>query len=460
MRGTNIVTRFLCFFLGSLSLLAASCMSDDESEEPESYCYIKSVKLGSLKRTIHTKDSLGNDSVYYTSYSGTYFPMTIDQHKLTIENRDSLLYESKVTSVLVTISFDGDGMGWRSAVDTTEAWTTYNSTDSLDLTHPLQLKVVAADQIHSRIYTLKLNIHQQQGDSLYWHHTDTTEHRLGFFNEMRATTLGNTVMVLGKNSAQVVQMAHREATGSWTIVDTNLPSSTIVESLLEYRDTLYVSTSDGMLFLSSDGTSWTQLGSTFLGQRLVAVTDKGYYTLANGQVFASTDAIEWNVEKLDTGTEWLPDSRLCSRFYQQDNGNYRILMCGARSSSPEEECVVWSKMWFDSQDEAEAEWVYFTLTSDNRYPCPSLECLTLLPYDGYTYAIGGAGKNHQALDNIYISKDHGITWKADPELHLPFELKGVRGPLTATVDENDVIWLIANGQIWRGRLNRLGFARN
>ena len=78
-------------------------------------------------------------------------------------------------------------------------------------------------------------------------------------------------------------------------------------------------------------------------------------------------------------------------------------------------------------------------------------------------AFGGAsvtGKGtHKAMDALYISQDYGITWNKDSELHLPKALKGVNGPISSVVDDNNVIWIIANGEVWRGKLNRLDFER-
>ena len=65
----------------------------------------------------------------------------------------------------------------------------------------------------------------------------------------------------------------------------------------------------------------------------------------------------------------------------------------------------------------------------------------------------------KALDAMYISHDYGITWRPDAELHMPFELYGVDGCITSTVDKNNFIWILTNAQVWRGRLNKLGFAQ-
>ena len=67
--------------------------------------------------------------------------------------------------------------------------------------------------------------------------------------------------------------------------------------------------------------------------------------------------------------------------------------------------------------------------------------------------------SHKALDAMYVSQDYGITWRPSTDIHLPVELKGADGCITSTVDENYFIWIITNAQVWRGRLNRLGFVQ-
>ena len=134
--------------------------------------------------------------------------------------------------------------------------------------------------------------------------------------------------------------------------------------------------------------------------------------------------------------------------------------CGTICVIEDEYCQVWSKMWQASSSENETEWTYFCHTRENPYNCPRLENLVLLPYDGKMWVMGGAGAGYKAFEYIFISNDHGITWKPDADLHMPSEMLGVSEPFAATVDENNYIWLFAGNQVWRGRINRLGFARS
>ena len=111
--------------------------------------------------------------------------------------------------------------------------------------------------------------------------------------------------------------------------------------------------------------------------------------------------------------------------------------------------------------EEDAEWMFFPLSPDNTIPCPRLNHFNLLEYDDKCIAFGGASADgkQKALDGIYVSQDYGITWRPSTEIHMPIELEGIEGCIASTVDTNNYIWIITNAQVWRGRLNRLGFAQ-
>lgn len=450
-----------------LPFLVASCWNDPEETELDDYCYIKSVTLGSIKRARHTTDSLGNDSIYYTTFTASSVNMTIDQKALTVENRDSLLYGTVPTSVPVTISYDGATLMYRHPAkegEEEEEWTTYDEKDSLDLTQPMHLLLWANNGVDYRVYTLKLNIHQQEGDSLYWSQTDLDATAFEDMTYTRAAVQNGSLMVLGE-SPYGVQLATRNgiaSTGVWTKKITNLPLSAQVSTLRQQGGKMYMSTQEGAIYTSTDGADWQQEGQTVPTLSLVAVSEKFYYALIDGTLHRSANAVDWTAESLDDDVQYLPVSQIYSRVYTQENGNNRILICGNRNVDSDQTAVVWSKLWYDDLTEEQAEWTYFTQTHENPYSCPRLENLTILPYDGRMVAIGGKSLGqgtHKACDHLYFSDDNGITWKADPELHLPEQLLGASGPLTAAVDDNNYLWIIVNQQVWRGRLNRLGFAR-
>ena len=454
MRANQIIRNKSLLLLLALVLLASSCSEKDNVVSTSNdYCYISSVILGNVKRKVQNTN---------VTFSAVDYEMTINQRTNNIENRDSLPYGSQLSRVIATIHFDGSTLAYREKGSNSE-WTSYNATDSLDLTKPLELFLTSNDNQSSRIYTLKVNVHQQEGDSLFWKQCDNNVAELTDMTDMKAFVLKDKLFVLGQKASGIT-LAERSSTeteGEWTETPiTDLPATTDIQTLRQYEDMLYLSTNDGSIFSSADAKGWRQEGSTYSAPlKLVEKTEKYYYAISEGKILRSADASTWEEETLDTDATMLPTTDIRALSAEQANGNNRIILVGQSENS--DNAVVWNKMWNDSEKEENAEWIYFPITHDNNIPCPRLEYLNLLSYDGKCIAFGGASidNSKKALETMYVSQDYGITWRPDKEHRMPVELKGIEGCITSTVDENYFIWIITNAQVWRGRLNRLGFAQ-
>lgn len=454
MRANQIIRNKSLLLLLALVLLASSCSEKDNVVSTSNdYCYISSVILGNVKRKVQNAN---------VTFSAVDYEMTINQRTNNIENRDSLPYGSQLSRVIATIHFDGSTLAYREKGSNSE-WTSYNATDSLDLTKPLELFLTSNDNQSSRIYTLKVNVHQQEGDSLFWKQCDNNVAELTDMTDMKAFVLNNKLFVLGQKASGITlaERSSTEAEGEWTETPvTDLPATTDIQTLRQYEDMLYLSTNDGSIFSSADAKGWRQEGSTYSAPlKLVEKTEKYYYAISEGKILRSADASTWEEETLDTDATMLPTTDIRALSVEQANGNNRIILVGQSANS--DNAVVWNKMWNDSEQEENAEWIYFPITHDNNIPCPRLEYLNLLSYDGKCIAFGGASidNSKKALETMYVSQDYGITWRPDKEHRMPVELKGIEGCITSTVDENYFIWIITNAQVWRGRLNRLGFAQ-
>ena len=454
MRANQIIRNKSLLLLLALVLLASSCSEKDNVVSTSNdYCYISSVILGNVKRKVQNTN---------VTFSAVDYEMTINQRTNNIENRDSLPYGSQLSRVIATIHFDGSTLAYREKGSNSE-WTSYNATDSLDLTKPLELFLTSNDNQSSRIYTLKVNVHQQEGDSLFWKQCDNNVAELTDMTDMKAFVLKDKLFVLGQKASGITlaERSSTEAEGEWTETPvTDLPATTDIQTLRQYEDMLYLSTNDGSIFSSADAKGWRQEGSTYSAPlKLVEKTEKYYYAISEGKILRSADASTWEEESLDTDATMLPTTDIRALSAEQANGNNRIILVGQSENS--DNAVVWNKMWNDSEQEENAEWIYFPITHDNNIPCPRLEYLNLLPYDGKCIAFGGASidNSKKALETMYVSQDYGITWRPDKEHRMPVELKGIEGCITSTVDENYFIWIITNAQVWRGRLNRLGFAQ-
>ena len=442
------------WLLVCLPILFISCIKDEEVVLDD-YCYISSVSLGNVKRVVKS-----GDSNVYSSYTASYYRMTIDQRKQSIENHDSLLYGSNMNAVLLNISYSGSYLAYRKITpDNDGVWQAYSPTDSIDLTSPIELHLLSNDSRSSRVYTLKVNVHQQEGDSLYWTKVDELEAGTGFeaMTETRAAIVdGNNLVVLGRAGGDIrlgKRVVHSDE-AQWEFVDTDLPTDADLQTLAKGKGKLYVSTAEGAFYESSNAETWTRIGTGVPGMKLAAVTKDYFYALAGGKMYSSQGATDWTrEERLDEKSDSLPTDVIGTLDFIQPNGNNRLVMVGHHTDDAVSKTMVWNKMWNSGLAEGEAEWTFVNWTRDNKNLLPVMEHTCLMKYDGKCLAFG------RGSDKMYFSSDYGITWRTDSGLHLPLELEQVPGNLTSAVGDDNVIWIIAGNSVWKGRLNRLGFAR-
>lgn len=446
--------------------LISSCGSEEDVADDD-YCYIWEVSLGSLRREVNMLETLGKDTTIATSYTGTNYPMTINQRTLMIENMDSLLYGTQLRSVLVNISYAGSKLMYFTKIGADSIWLDYNSTDSMDLRNPLKLMLIANNGLSSRLYTLKLNVHSVEGDSLYWKKAGDAVPQLQGMSQHCAIIVQGCLAVLGK-TANTISLVERTSEGVWNDSPTNLSFNADLQTVVKKGDSFFVSTAEGDIYTTEDGRNWQKLNIVqHPGLVLAGATSDYLYALMDGKLYRcyKDELDEWNFqsEALDESSMALPSSEVKTLLMQQANGNQRLVLVGNRAGEDNKTSDVWSKMWGKGTSESEAEWVYFNQTEDNKCTLPQLEYLNLIQYDGKCMAFGGAsvaGKGtNKAMDVLYVSENYGISWNKNSELHLPTELKGVGGPISCVVDEDNVIWIIANGEVWRGKLNRLDFKR-
>jgi hypothetical protein len=129
-----------------------------------------------------------------------------------------------------------------------------------------------------------------------------------------------------------------------------------------------------------------------------------------------------------------------------------VLMAGTCNGS----ISVWRKIVDLDWGAPESSWSYMDRAGEEEFDLPVLSNLSLVYYDKSILAFGGDYKT------IYQSRDNGITWKTNKAYVMPKDFDYQVESVKVAVDEEDYIWLyckLINGdkQVWRGRLNRLGW---
>lgn len=448
-------------------LLTASCMSagdDGDDIVKGNACYISSVKFNTMRRQVTAKASDGvTDSTYYTTYTTSQWIFTIDHRNLTVENRDSLPYGTDLSKCVMALSYTGAIAYYRSSdAWDDDPWNAYTGTDSIDLRKPLYIRVLATDNTERR-YVLRVNVHTMHGDSLRWVAANSEPALSGAY-PMKAVGWDGKVAVMANDGDAVLWLTHEAGNmGDWTRQVTDLPTGIDVASLAYEAGgkRLYVNTGDGALYASSDGVAWILLCQRE-GLRLAGVSPGYIYIMENGTMYsASPEDLDWKEECLDDDAALLPDREVAFLTYSDRGGVSRMLLAGNRSVAEDTTAVVWSKSWTGFEKEDAETWMHYNRTWDNTAQMPMLEQCNVVYYDDKLVAIAGNSRDGKvkAMEHFFISEDNGLTWWKWQDILPPSDLAGVEGYVASAVDDNKFLWLLAGGKVYRGRINRLGFAR-
>ena len=131
----NIFTKAV-MVLAIMSAMTA-CVGSDTETTYYSDTALTGFTLGTVKytRTYHVTTTSGADSTYTitSSYSGSAYPVRINQNTNTVYNSDSLIYGTNLSRVVCSLTTLNNGLIYFQDLDDPTVYTYYSSTDSLDL---------------------------------------------------------------------------------------------------------------------------------------------------------------------------------------------------------------------------------------------------------------------------------------------------------------------------------------
>ena len=437
-----------------VSFALSSCLDSDDNYEFSS------------DATIH---AFGIDTIH-----GKHYKFTIDQLNRLIYNRDSLPVGSD--TIIDRILIDTMTVtGWITSGSPTD--TVFVISDSVDLRPAMNndagmlFKAHAADGVTVREYKLKVNVHLQDPDSLVW--TDMQKRGNVFSNtinsgQQKAVVLGDELFVYTSNST-----AYKTSTApdkyNWSKVNvSNLPSDVKLTSAVEYNSALYMVTESKRVFSSTNGAAWTEV--TTLGDNVIVLINgfsdrlSGIVEINGKQYFnICKDGKNWEAENtadnliLEEVPAGFPTENISTTQTSTGNGVEKVVLAGMPLANEKE-----TTPWFSLDGKG---WASLANTMYDTY-CPGMDNPAIMYYGDMFYCFGGE------LDAIYSSIT-GIAWsKTETKFLLPQEFKGkgaysiivepTKDKTVAPADKRDFIWVIFGGngtknEVWRGRLNRLGF---
>jgi hypothetical protein len=444
------------YITGCVILLLTSCLGSDDntSTTPSRDAQIATFSL--------TNDSVpGLNSVKFT----------IDQLNGLIFNMDSMPYETKVEQVLCNITFASYAISAAitpgTQPDTTFAWT---DKDSIDFSKPVKIVVTAADGVTTKTYMAQVNIHQVEPDSMLWD--------LYVGNPVPETILEQNVVSRTYNDTEVYFM-YIKTPGNYKLYYSpvtdavhweEVPLSGLdgndkrISQLTTFGTRSYIPSDSGALYSSSDGIHWTLTGNTPSVRSLLGALSEGRNQSPVLAAIVENDG-RLSFACMNENEEWTIGGNVHDKFpvtnfasYSYINMYYAyVMLAGGRDPEKQLTNTTWATM-------NGKEWIL--LTNEGSSYFEKREGMALTRYDEKLFLTGGMDAEGKATKEIYTSTDYGVTWARQDSLVVFPDAYKARGFASVQVDKDNYMLIFGGktsndtyrlNEIWRGRINRLGF---
>ena len=440
-----------------LTFTVSSCLNDDDDTVYSPYAMMTSFGIGDIKSQYPVFTSTGADTFAVKTIKGSSYPFSINQATCEVYNPDSLPFATKVDKVTMSMQVNGYAMIY---IDSLGEYGYFDSSDSIDFRTPRKFRITSESGEYYRDYTVSVNVHQVNPDIMAWNRYAS----LDSVHPFRLLEHDGSMLLFGEKNGQfLLAAAALQGVPSWKqSVISGLPETANLANVQLFGGALYVVAADG-IYTSADGADWALKYACDGALAIVGASDDDgkMWVATAGGLLVTTDGVDY--DSAGALPEGFPvyGVSVASYAMNHNKGIIRYMLVGYENEAMDGNAVVWSKL------STEDCWVKYD-NEGNPFPCPALEGLAVVRYDDSLYAFGGAGvaegRSVDAFSSFYISRDNGITWKAPDDFYqrMPADLQGCDAPFAATVDSNNVMWIMCGGEkpvLWRGIVNRLGFKK-
>lgn len=238
--------------------VASSCNSKTETTD-EVAVTVSTVAIKNFNLKADTKVLNKLDSVFFS----------IDLNRGVIFNADSLPKGTNITKLIPVITFT-TGMSKAEIVmsgGSEESKTVNyleNPNDSIDFSRDVTLNVTAADGVNNYTYRIKVNVHEQEPDSMMWDKMAVADlpSRLPKPKAQKCVDKGGKAysIISESDNSLTLSVSNDLFKSEWTKQQLSLPFTPDIASLDATDENLWILDSDGALYSSTDGKTWTATG--------------------------------------------------------------------------------------------------------------------------------------------------------------------------------------------------------
>jgi hypothetical protein len=447
------------------AIATTSCLkSDDTDVEYSSNASITAFSINDIETKYTAKTSDNKDTTITVTLTGSDYVFSIDQNKRLIQNVDSLPVGTDIKSVVVNITADTNYIIIVNQEDSNKdsLWT---STDSLNYEKPILMKVIAADGTYGPIYTTKINVHKQVPDSLVWSSMNSNITKVE--GKQKSIYFKDNILVafVSEGKAHITSTSINDGK-VWSDPYDISVDNVDVSSLMVWGDSVYILAAN-TLYKSSDAKEWEKVSSAPQLKNLVA----SYYSSdaaalsainSDNKFVITNDGVSWTVKE-DVDARFPRENLSYTAFATKHNSSiYKMLVMGNNPALSEDSTTtIWGLL------NTENEWTEYSYNRNGRY-CPNLDNITMINYNSKLYAFGGKSNNgikeYKPFSKFFVSENEGANWlPVNSMVMFPEKFESLyndaEGNYSCTVDKDNYIWIIWSNstEIWKGRINKLGF---
>lgn len=398
--------------------------------------YLSTLRLGTLKRTMHTTSPSGGDSTYTASVSLANMPMVIDHNGGRIYNARPL----PVGTDLSAVNFSAIGASGLVAIKSIVSGidTAFTTADTFDVRQPREVFVISTSGKTRHTYTLSLTVAQEAQDSLLWTAVPTGTSFNGL-DAPRLVAVGDTLHLFGLRGSVAQHYTSTDGALWHTATATGL-SPTALPAIVGQGATLWT-VEAGLLSRSVDGgRTWERVNTSFEPQSLLGVSSaKVYVQATDHKVYALTTGDAELVAV--TEAEGLPTAQNNSVLLPVAGGMAQQLVAVGRNADGQ---VVAYTKYENLPGNTSA---FYPLKNDGSKAkaLPLWGSLHVASSGRTLLAVGLA----QGMPQMYYSHDAGLTWQEGATYRLPQDHVATSG-VAFTSDAKGRLWLISTtlSQVW------------
>lgn len=402
-----------------MGLAAVSCNAKDEDTVKDDYLASESVAITAFSLSADARVMRNLDSVFFS----------IDLEHGVVFNADSLPKGTKITKLIPKITYAStvtsaviEMKGGTHREDGTVNYKA-NPNDTIDFTADVTLTLSTKNDI-SKTYTLKVNVHQEDPDTMYWDAVGDVNlpSRLADPKAQKSVEFGSGVATIIEEADGTYTFSRTSDIFSeeWTKTEISLGFTPRLSSLSsDNSGNLYILSEQGELMQSASGTAWTAAASGWsgiigmYGEYLIGISGEGTSRrmvslpsgLGDGIAIPADFPSEGYTRPIEFTNRWTSDPTI-------------VIFGGVSSATQSGSWAFDGSQWVDIADKA----------------LPYLEGLSVVKYYSYLnsatngllkefeayLAFGGRDALGNVNETVYITYDNGISWqRAQKYMQLP-----------------------------------------